>query len=234
VILAALLEILSVLPAKETVFTDETFSFTVRVRNAGPDAASEVKLRAGANASALIKSIEGPPEWKCDDTNPRFSTVTTCTAATMPANAEASFKVMLTAPQPSAMTYRIGAAVSAKDIRTKAHETNMTLRGSASQSELSVIARKIDDERAAFEVRNGGPKDAKDVWVVIENAALASGNGWKCEPSSHGVVCRRDAMRAKTKSTIEARGAVSTRMEAQVRAELNLEEQPRDNAAKPQ
>ncbi|HUR79966.1 MAG TPA: hypothetical protein VM733_04330 [Thermoanaerobaculia bacterium] len=233
ILAAALLEVLSVLPSKEIVHTDETFSFTVRVRNVGPDAAEEVKLRAGANASGLIRSIQGPPAWKCDDTNPRFATVTTCTAATLPAKAEATFTVLLTAPQPSAMTYRIGAAVSAKGIRSKAHETNMTLRGSASQSELSMVARKIDDERAAFDVRNGGPKDAKDVWVVIENAALASGDGWKCEASSHGVVCRRGAMRAKTTSTIEARGGASTKMEAQVRAELNLEEQPRDNAARP-
>ncbi len=234
ILAAALLEVLSVLPSKETVYTDETFSFAVRVRNAGPDAAQEVKLRAGANATGLIRSIQGPPEWKCDDTNPRFATITTCTAATMPANAEASFTIALTAPQPSAMTYRIGAAISAKGIRSKAHETNMTLKGSASQSELSVTARKLDDERVAFEVRNGGPQDAKDVWVVIENAALASGEGWKCEPSSHGVVCRRDSMRAETASAIEARGASSVNLEAQVRAELNLEEQPRDNAARPQ
>ena len=233
VILAALLEILSVLPSKETVRTDETFAFTVRVRNAGPDAAQNVKLRAGSNASALLHGIEGPPEWKCDVTGPRFTSAAVCTIETMPANAEAEFTVTIAAPQPSAMTYRIGAAVSAKGIAPKKLEKNLTLTGSASQSELSMTVRKLDEERAAFDVRNDGPNDAKAVLVVIENAALASGEGWSCKPTAHGVACTRPMMSAGTASTIEARGTSSATMSAQVRAELNLEEQPRDNAARP-
>jgi len=234
ILAAALLEILSVLPATDTVRTDETFALTVKVRNAGPDAAQEVKLRAGSNATGVIRAIAAPPEWKCDAAGPRFTTFTTCTATTMASKAEAEFRVTLTAPQPSAMTYRVGAAVSAKGVPPRKLETNMTLKGADSQSELSAAARRIDDEQASFEIRNAGPQDAREVMVVIANAALATGDGWACEPTAYGVVCTRDAMGAGTESTIEARGKSSTLLEAQVRAEANLEEQPRDNAARPQ
>ena len=232
-ILAALLEILSVLPAKETVRTDETFSFTIRVRNAGPDAAHDVKLRAGANAEGLFRKIEAPPEWTCDAAGPRFTTVTVCTTPAMPAYAEAAFTVTLSAPQPSAMTYRVGASLSAKGISSRKLESNLSLRGSARQTELSMTARRLDDERAAFEVRNDGPDDANEVLVVITSAALASGDGWSCEPTAHGVVCTRPTLAAGTASTLEARGTASTKLEARVRAEQVLEERPRDNAARP-
>lgn len=233
-ILAALLEILSVLPAKKSVNTDETFTFTVRVRNPGPEAASEVKLRAGANAEALIRSIEGPPEWKCDAAGPRFASVAICTTPALAPNAEAEFKVTLAAPQPSAMTYRIGAAISAKGIKPRLLEENLVLKPSEVNAELSMSARKLDDERAAFEVRNDGPDEARDVLVVIANAALASGEGWTCEPTAHGVACTRATLAAQTTAPLEARGSSSTTMEARVRAEKVLEMQPRDNGAKPQ
>jgi len=233
ILAAALLEILSLLPAKETVRTDETFTFTVRVRNAGPDAAEEVRLRAGANATGVILGIAGPPEWKCDAAGPRFSTVTTCTTPSLPPKGEAAFTVTMTAPQPSAMTYRIGAAVSAKGVTAKKLEANLVLVPSEAQAELSMRARKLDEERAAFEVRNDGPHDANEVLVVIAGAALASGDGWRCEPSAHGVVCTRPKLTAGTAASLEARGTASARMEAQVRAEQILEEQPRDNAARP-
>lgn len=233
-ILAALLEILSVLPANRAVNTDETFTFTVRVRNAGPDAANEVKLRAGANADALLHSIEGPPEWKCDAPGPRFASAVTCTTPTLAPDAQAEFKVTLAAPQPSAMTYRIGAAISAKGIRTKLLEANLDLVPSEANAELSMSARKLDEERAAFDVRNDGPHEASGVLVVIANAALASGDGWTCAPTTHGVACSRATLAAGTTSTLEARGTASAVMEARVRAEQNLEMQPRDNGAKPQ
>lgn len=233
ILATALLEILSVLPAKETVRTDETFAFTVRVRNAGPDAAQDVKLRAGGNQSVLLHGIEGPPKWTCDAAGPRFTAATTCTTATFPAKAEAEFTVKVAAPQPTAMTYRIGAALSAKGVATTRREMNLTLVSSPSQSELTMAARKLNAERAAFDIRNGGPKDAKAVLVVIENAALASGKGWSCAPTAHGVACTRPVMRPGTRSTIEARGKSATIMSARVRAELNLEERPHDNTARP-
>lgn len=233
-ILAALLEILSVLPEKKFVNTDETFTFAVRVRNPGPEAGNDVKLRAGANAEALIRSIEGPPEWTCDAAGPRFDSATTCTTPSMAAGTDAVFKVTLAAPQPSAMTYRVGAALSAKGMKTRLFEANLILIPSDVNAELSMSARRLDEERAAFDVKNDGPDEAKDMLVVITGAALASGDGWTCTPAAHGVVCTRAALAAGTASTLEARGTSSAAMEARVRAEKIHEAQPRDNGAKPQ
>jgi hypothetical protein len=233
ILAAALLEVLSVLPAKKFVHTDETFTFTIRVRNAGPDAANEVKLRAGANAEALVRSIEGPPEWTCDAAGPRFTSVTICTTPTLAAGAESAFTVTLAAPQPSAMTYRIGAAISAKGVSAKRLEANMVLIPSDVNAELSMSAKTLDEERAAFEVRNDGPDEAKDVLVVITGAALASGDGWTCEPAAHGVVCTRPALAKGVASALEARGAASAKMEARVRAEQIHDSQSQDNGAKP-
>ncbi len=83
-------------------------------------------------------------------------------------------------------------------------------------------------------MKNDGPDEAKDVLVVITNAALASGDGWTCEPTAHGVACTRPALAANTTAMLEARGTSSAAMEAHVRAEKVLEMQPRDNGAKPQ
>ena len=234
ILAAALLEVLSVLPAKDTVRTDETFAFTVKIRNAGPDAAQEVKLRAGSNSRVVFRSIEAPPEWECDATGPRFTSFTTCISPTLLPNAEAEFRVTMTAPQPSAMTFRIGAAVSAKDVRARRLEMNLGVEPADTQAELSASARRIDAERASYEVRNRGPQAAKNVMLVIANAALATGDGWKCEPSAYGVACTRAELRAGAASTIEARGQSSGLMEAQVRAEINLEEEPRDNVTRPE
>jgi hypothetical protein len=233
VILAALLEILSVLPAKNVVRTDETFTFKVRVRNASSETAKDVRLRAGANATGLVHGIEGPPDWKCDTTGPRFISAATCTTASWPPQAEAEFTVTIAAAQPSAMTYRVGASIRATGVPSRKLETNLALMPSSSQAELSMGARRLDDERAAFDARNDGPAEATSVMVVIENAALATGEGWTCSATAQGVACTRPSMAAGTVSTIEARGSASTKMSAQVRAELNLEDQPRDNAARP-
>ena len=233
ILAAALLEIVSILPPKEAVHTDETFTYTVRVRNAGPDAAEDVVFRAGANATGLFRSIEGPPEWECDAAGPRFSMAAACITPSMPPNAEAVFTVKLAAPQPTAIPYRVDASITAKGERTRMLHSNLGLVSSAVQTELSIAPTKIDEERAAFEVRNDGPDDAKDVTVVIASAALGSGDGWKCAPSAYGVVCTRTALAAGASSKLEARGESSAKMEARVRAEQVFENEWRDNIARP-
>jgi Domain of unknown function DUF11 len=233
ILAAALLEILSVLPGKESIRTDETFRFTVRVRNAGDAAAENVRLRAGGNADTLFRSIEGPPEWTCDAAGPRFALAGTCTTESMPAGAEAAFTVTLAAPQPTAVTYRIGATIAAAGIKTTKLERGLDVDPSEVQAELSMTARRIDGERAAFDVRNDGPGDAANLLVLVSNAALASGDGWTCAPTAAGMVCTRLALAPKTTSTLEARGADSAKLEARVRAEQILEERPYDNSARP-
>jgi hypothetical protein len=192
-----------------------------------------VVFRAGANATGLFRSIEGPAAWKCDTAGPRFALVAACTAAVMPPSAEATFTVTLAAPQPSAIPYRISAAIKAKGVKTLRREAAIGVTGSAKQTELTITAKKVDEERASFDIRNAGPDEAKDLTVVITNAALASGDGWTCKPSAYGVVCTRASLPVDASTTIAARGEATARMEARVRAEQVVEDEWRDNTAKP-
>lgn len=235
--LTADLEVLSVTPSDTEVFTDQTFTVTVRVRNHGPEAAEEVKVLAATNINGLLWKIEGPPGWTCDAPGARFGYGFTCTAPRVAPESEAVFTATLAAPQPTATTYRVGAAVSAKSSDPKREgnrrEVNMTLRSAAVTADLSVAARPTrDSERVTFDVRNAGPQHANEVLVVLEGAALGSGDGWKCEPSAAGVVCTRARLEAGTASAISARGAAVEKMSARVRAENNVENDKDDNLAR--
>ena len=237
-LLTADLEVLSVTPADKIVRTDQTYTLVVRVRNHGPDAAQEVKVRAGGNATAVMYGITGPPEWTCDAPGPRFAAADACTTPSLAPGAEAELTVKLAAPQPTAVTYRVGAAVSSKSQdplnQNNRLEVNMILKPSATHAELTMSARVVDAERAAFQVRNDGPENATDVLVVVANAALASGPGWTCTPTSKGVACTRPVLEAGATASLDARGASSAGLEARVRAEQILEEVPHDNAVRPE
>lgn len=224
--LTADVEVLSVVPSKREVFNDESFAYTVRVRNHGPDAAEGVKVTAGTNASSLLRALDAPPEWTCDAKGPRFGYSLSCTTPTLAAGAEAELTMSLAAPQPNAMTYRVGASVSTKSTDPKRdgnrREVNLALRVAPSNAELSIAPRAARDaERVTFDVRNGGPDAAREVMVVLENASLASGDGWKCAPSATGVACTRAQLRPKQSSSISARGPDAARITARVRAEKN-------------
>ena len=61
--LTADLEIVAVAPSKTEVRTDETYSFTVRVRNHGPDAAESVKVNSGLAASCTAALLLASNFW---------------------------------------------------------------------------------------------------------------------------------------------------------------------------
>lgn len=234
--LTADLEIFSVTPAKTEVFTDETFAFSVGVRNNGPATAENVKVNVGTNASSLLRAIVAPPGWTCDAQGPRFGYGFVCTTPSLDAASEAELKVTLAAPQPSAMTYRVGASVSAgsEDPQrpNNRREANLALLVSRTNAELVMAARPAQSaEKVTFDVRNEGPDDARDVLAVVEGASKVSGKGWKCVPSTTGVVCTRPALKARTTATLDARGADGTKISARVRAEQNHDSKPLDNAS---
>ena len=224
--LTADVEVLSVVPTKTEVQTDESYSFTVRVRNHGPDAAEGTKVTMGTNAISLLRRIEAPPEWTCDAPGPRFGYTLACTTPALAAGAEAELKMTLAAPQPRAVTYRAGANATTKSTDPKRdgnrREVNLALLVAKSNAELTLTPRAATDkERVTFDLRNEGPDDARDVLVVLENAAMASGKGWTCAPSATAVVCTQPLLRAKTAASISARGADSAKITANARAEKN-------------
>lgn len=230
------LEIVTVSPGKTEVRTDETYSFSVRVRNNGPEAAANVKVNVGTNASSLLQTVAAPPAWTCDAHGPRFGYGFVCTTPALDAGSEAELQVTLGAPQPSAMTYRVGASVSSKSEdpqhTNNRREANLTLRVSNTNAELVMAARPSESaEMVTFDVRNDGPDDAREVLAVVEGASKVSGKGWKCVPTGTGVACARPVLKAGTATTLDARGADVAKISARVRAEQNHDSKPLDNGS---
>lgn len=212
----------------EVVHTDETFSFTVDVRNEGPDAASDVSVKAGANALSLLLGVDAPKGWTCDLTSPQFGYAVTCTTPSFAAKETAQFKVRLAASQPFAMTYRIGAAATTEG-ETKASdnllEYNMSLVSAKTRAELSMTAHDLD-----FDIRNDGPGDAHALTAIFTGATKASGEGWQCKANPRSVICTREALKAGETTSITVPD--QTKIEARVRAEQFWDADPRNNGTK--
>lgn len=222
------LQILSLKPVSDTVHTDETFTFIVQVRNDGPDAASNVMVAAGGNALTLLQKAAGPDGWTCDSPPPRFGYGIGCKIPRLGANEDATFKITMAAPQPSAMTYRLSAAITSDtpdpEKRNDQRHVNMSLVPSRTHAELSMTA-----QGTTFEIRNDGPDDAHDLTAIIFGAREASSKGWRRAPNKKSVVCTRALLRANETSAMSARG---TRLEARVRAEKIYDSNAKNNGTK--
>jgi len=250
VILAALLlaatadlSVPEVTPSKTAVLYDETFSFTARVLNSGPDAAEHVRVTLGGNGTTFLMGVTAPAGWTCEPP-PRFATALACTAASLAANAEARFTLTLTAPQPTASTYRVGASITSDSTdprRTNnAYEQELALVAPPRTASLQVTAIPANNLvvpggliRLRYDVRNAGPDDARDVMVLLtsEIPFTAVGAGWSCT----GAVCTRAELRAGTTESIEVRATPLSEdtvdFTATVRAEQLFDSNRFDNQA---
>lgn len=233
------LEIVSIVPSSETVATDETFQFTVRIRNAGPDAAQQVSFAAGVNGLSLFRGITRPAGWTCDGVRPAFGYAVNCSTSALAALAEASFVVTLSAPQHTAMTYRLSArAVAATADPQKANDStqrNLTLRTSDVAAELELTGVAEANGRAQLSVRNNGPDNAPEVTVVVSGTRVSvSGHGWKCEAPGTTVACTLSTLAAGATSVLNARATDATQptavIESRVRAEKNYDRNGTNNA----
>ncbi len=234
------LEITSVVPGKTAVFTDETFQFTVRVRNHGPNAARLVSVAAGANALGLFRGITKPAGWTCDDSRPRFDYALVCSTATLEANATAEFVVTLGASQHTAMTYRVSAraATTTPDPveRNNRRETALQLQTSETHAQLELTAVDDTKGRARLEILNHGPDDARELTVIAGGAPLgASGSGWQCSAPGDSVACTRPALAAGETAVLTLRpkspATPTVVVLSRVRAEKIYDEKGANNAA---
>lgn len=234
------LAIVSVVPTHTSVSTDETFQFTVRIRNEGPGAAEQVSVAAGANALALFRGIKAPAAWTCDAPRAWFGYALNCSTPVLAAGAEAEFVVTLGAPQHTAMTYRINALAATTTTdpgeRNNVGQAALTLRTSETHAELALTAAAQPNGSIKLEVRNNGPHTAKQLTVVAAGAALsASGSGWKCAASPASVACTRAALTKGKTGTLTVRPlkaeSPTVAIESRVRAEKNYDQNGRNNAA---
>ena len=229
--LTADLEILAITPNKAEVITDETYAYTVQMRNNGPDAAQEASVVLGVNALALLRRIDAPEGWTCDGDGslPRFGYVVTCTHPSFPPHATAEFTLTLTGPQPVATPYRIGGrartssvdSVSGNNVR----EIVLTFHPSTTQADLVMTANG-----PTFSVRNDGPHDVTEELTAIFTGANmeASGAGWTCSGSPDHAVCTRPSLQNGATAPLVVKGAT----EGRVRAERIWDANTRNNIAK--
>jgi hypothetical protein len=249
VILAALLlaatadlSVIDAVPSKTSVHYDETFSVTARVHNAGPDAAEAVRVLIGGNGTTFLLGITAPAGWTCDAL-PRYAAAVSCVAPALAAAAEARFTLTLTAPQPTANTYRVGASIAAASTDPRrtdnVYESDMALvappRSAALRLTGTAAANPVAERgeiRVRYDVHNAGPDDARDVLVLFASEVpfTASGAGWSCT----GVTCTRAELPAGTTAPLELRAtAPATEDEisivAHVRAEQIFDSDRRDN-----
>lgn len=235
------LEITSVVPSKASVFTDETFQFTVRVLNHGPDAAGQVSVAAGPNALGLLKNITAPQGWTCDGARPRFDYALVCSTMTLAANATAEFVMTLGASQHTAMTYRVSAIATASTPdpvgQNNRREVPLSLQTSETHAELELTAADDTKGRARLEVFNHGPHAAREVTVVAEGVALsASGTGWQCTAPGVSVACTRATLAAGERAVLTLRptnaATPTVVIASRVRAEKIYDEKGSNNATR--
>lgn len=241
---AADLEIVSVVPDRPEVSTDQTFSFTAVVRNHGPASATAAEVVIGANALALLRSVTAPPGWTCDLTTPRFGYATTCSAPALASGADAALTLTLGAPQHSAMTYRVSAraATTTSDPveLNNGRDAGLPLQTSETHAELALSVKPGLDELAQLLVVNNGPHDARDVTVIVGQGmpggptVHASGPGWKCGVPGTSVSCFRAALKNGASASLTA-GATApagqtVNVDSRVRAEKNYDSNGKNNA----
>lgn len=236
------LSVIEAVPNKTSVQYDETFSVTARVYNAGPDAAENVQVLIGGNGSTFLMGITAPAGWTCDPL-PRFTSAVSCRAASLAAAAEARFTLTLTAPQPTANTYRVGASVNADSTDSRrgnnVYQWDMVLVAPPRSAALRVTGTPAANPvaeggeiRVRYDVHNAGPDDARDVLVLFTSEVpfTVSGAGWSCM----GVTCTRPELRAGTTAPIELRATAPAAEDgisifAHVRAEQIFDSDRRDN-----
>jgi hypothetical protein len=226
--LTADLDVLSVTPEKSPVLSEETFAYTVRVRNHGPDAAEQATIVAGVNARGVLMKVIAPAGWTCDQDLPKFGYAVNCTTASFAPDSEVEVTLTLTAPNPLATPYRLGGAARTTgstdpDGSNDLRQTVQIYHPSATRAELVMTARGT-----TFDIRNDGPDDASDIMVIFTGTGIAaSGDGWTCGLPAASVVCTRAVLPAGTSASITTRGAV----EGRVRAEKIWDSNTRNNTA---
>ncbi|HEV7239724.1 MAG TPA: CARDB domain-containing protein [Thermoanaerobaculia bacterium] len=228
-LLLADLEVTSVAPAKDVLITDELFRVAVRVRNRGPAAAKDVKVKIGVNTLTFMNELAAPKGWTCEK-GPQFGYALSCTTPSLAAGAEAEMNVTFATPQHSALSCRIGAVVESPNDSEPANnlkEKVVAVVSSETNAELSLTAR-AEANQVKVEVRNAGPHDAREVMVVLNEAFAASGNGWKCK----GKLCTLPLLRAGTSATLTVRAGAKATVSARVRADRVREAVIKDNGAK--
>jgi hypothetical protein len=202
------LQITRFITSKSTVTAGEPFTVVMHWRNAGPDAAHGIVATIGENSGGLVITGNGSEHSVCE---PTFGGEGFTCRKDLPAGAEAEMVVTMLAPSENASGFaahgRVVADTPDPNLADNSGTVPLTLQPASANGDLSITPNTQSHRVAAdahfsvpLTVRNAGPDEANDVYVVLAFTpgtripVSASGAGWSCtnpEDAPWNVVCRR-------------------------------------------
>jgi hypothetical protein len=207
---------------KTSGVTGERVNAVLRVKNAGPDAASTVAASISGEG-ILVLNTTASPGWTCEWT---YLSSATCTTPSLAVGAEAEIgATFLLPPRPDPQLRITGSASYPAGDPTPTNNSmqrTVPVTAAAAQADLSVVlttdAPLIPESSQGLTrltVRNDGPSSASNVNVSVYAAErhgkpapfTATGDGWTCTASSNGTSaqCVRQSLGSGQASTIDLR-----------------------------
>lgn len=179
-----------------TVAAGGTISYTINVTNAGPEPAASVVMTDVLPASLRFQSITAPAGWTCTTPAVGANGTVTCTAATLPTGATATFTLVTTVA--STATGTVTNTATASHSGTDGNPTNnsgtstpttITVTG----ADLSIVKNTGTTTAPAgstlsytIAITNAGPLAAANVSMTdvlpasLQFVSIASPAGWTC------------------------------------------------------
>ncbi|HYR26951.1 MAG TPA: hypothetical protein VEU30_00710 [Thermoanaerobaculia bacterium] len=177
---------------KATAVTGERIEATLRVRNAGPDAASNVgAFVTMVHGPGIFLPVSGPAGWDCGLPFP-YAFAGGCRTTSFAAGQEAEIKaVFLTSSAPSGDSRFEGSVDLPSDAQPANNRLVRTIpvTAAASRADLTVTATPMFSSVPEggvgvidVDVRNAGPDAASNVRVAVSanEPVTASGTNWTC------------------------------------------------------
>lgn len=210
------LEVVSLTADKTSLTTGEDFTFVTRIRNNGPDAATNVNLFfVNSHGEAMYPLAATPAAgWQCS------TAFLNCWADSMPAGADVNLTYHATAPADvDATPFVLRAQLNTDTIPGNNHlELPLTLTAAATRSDLSVTVSGRPNPiprntlmTLTYDVRNNGPQALNDVRVLVHMPVANlpktfNGDGWTCTTNDQfNTTCQRSQLAASASSSLSVR-----------------------------
>jgi len=203
---------------KLSAVTGERVEATLRVRNAGPGAASNVGAFVTiTQGPSIFLSVSGPAGWDCALPFP-YNFAGGCRTTSFPAGEEAEIRVVfLTPSEPNEQTRFEGSVDLSSDPQPANNRLSRTIPVTAApgRADLTVTATPMFSAVAEggtgvieIDVRNAGPDAASNVHVAVYSGepTTASGTDWTCaQITATSALCTTSSIASGTSSKLTMR-----------------------------
>jgi uncharacterized repeat protein (TIGR01451 family) len=219
---------------KSVVTSGEEVTFTIKVKNNGPDPATDLNINLLNSYSEPMYVLSATPGagWQCS------AVFTNCWTASMANGEEDTLVMRVLAPatvRPAAFVVTAHLSLSSGGaIDNNRLELPLTLQPSSRVADLSITLSAPPNPipqstplTLAYDVRNNGPQDLTDVRVsfyspVQNPTAVFEGAGWTCTTlDPYATLCRRDSLGANANAPLSVKTTTpSTATQFETRAEV--------------